>query len=355
MSIIDYDRAMRWVQDAPGGSGPHLLLGNGFSMAYNAKQFSYGALKSRASERSEIGEIAEGVFRRNDTSDFESVIKELESTASVLEVVNSDSNGGLIDQLLAEAQALKETLARAIVDLHPDVHYEIEESASDRVSNFLDNFKRIYTTNYDILLYWVLMRNLDFEDNSEYRRDDGFRGAMPEDPFVVWDNLNSSRNQTVYYLHGALHLFMNEARGELQKVTWIRTSELLLDQIRGRLEENSFPLIITEGTAENKRSRIMQSDYLGTTLRSFANIGGGLLVYGLAFSESDDHLKDAIVNSNIQHLAVSVFGDPDSENNIILRNSVNKMVLRRQALIESRKRRSPLAAKFFHAESVDLW
>lgn len=355
MKLYDYDETIDWLNDAPAKSGPHLLLGNGFSMAYSAEQFSYKALKVKAEENGEIGEIARELFASSETSDFERVIKEIEATATVLKAVKKHGNEELISDLDDEAKTLKEALARAIVELHPDVHYEIDEAAAARVGEFLDQYKKVYTTNYDILLYWVLMKNLDFDDESKFRRDDGFREARPRDPYVVWDNLNSSRNQTVYYLHGALHLFLDESRGELQKITWIRTSELLLEQIRDRLSENSLPLIITEGTSAAKRSKIMQSDYLGTTLRSFANIGGGLLVYGLAFSENDNHLTDAILNSSVSHLAVSLFGDPESENNIEIRAAVEKLITRRKAQVEANKRRTPLTVRYFDSSSVSLW
>lgn len=356
MEVKKFSESLQWVEEAEGKSGPHLLLGNGFSMAFNSEQFSYRALKDRANAMDEIGDIARGLFDANGTNDFESIIKVIESSVTVLESLDGGSYRALIKDLTLEANELKDALAKAIADLHPDTHYDIDDDALRRVGEFLKSFKNVYTTNYDVLLYWVVMNNLEKFKLDEIRYDDGFREASADDDYVVWNSFRSAQLQNVFYLHGALHLFLNEQLGQLQKVTWVRTEEALLAQIRERLAAGSFPLVVTEGTAEAKRSKILQSDYLGRNLRSLANVKGGILVYGLGFSDNDDHLKDAILNSKATRLAVSLYGDGDSESNLRLRKTMNGLVMERQAQVEASKgRRAGLEVQYFSSESVSLW
>lgn len=355
MKIFEYDEVIEWAKGAEGKSGPHLLLGNGFSMAFNPEQFSYKALKDRADQENEIGVISKRLFDARNTNDFEGVIRELDATVTVLESMDGSEHEELIEQLKREAEDLKDSLARAIADLHPDIHYDIDDEAFRRVGEFLRPYVNIYTTNYDVLLYWVLMKNMEIDATDEDRCDDGFREARPNDDYVVWDNLRSAWKQNIFYLHGALHLFLNEERGELQKVTWSRTSEVLLTQIRQRLSDRSFPLVITEGTSEAKRSKILQSDYLGRNLRSLANVGGGVVVYGLGFSDNDNHLKDAIFKSKATRLAVSLYGDPVSESNLELRSSMSALIMRRQAQAEGNRNVKPLELRYYSADSAELW
>src|SRR5204863_5736534 len=104
-------------------------------------------------------------------------------------------------------------------------------------------------------------------------------------------------SQSIHYLHGALHLF--DAGAELRKYTWRNTGVRLIDQIRTALDAGMFPHIVTEGTADEKLTRIYHSAYLSKCLRSFANIRGGLMILGLAFSANDQHLFKTMVRSKV--------------------------------------------------------
>jgi len=61
------------------GDKRKLLLGNGFSCAWNKDIFSYGALLDKARESKEFKEEAEiaAMFTEFDTKDFERIIKVL--------------------------------------------------------------------------------------------------------------------------------------------------------------------------------------------------------------------------------------------------------------------------------------
>jgi len=164
----------------------------------------------------------------------------------------------------------------------------------------------------------------------------------------VWDYLNPHR-QTVFYLHGALHLYRGEA--ELQKLTWIRTGDPLIDQIRAQLAANRFPLYVAEGTSHEKLTRIQTSDYLSRALRSLAAVGGGAMAYGMSFNPNDEHIMRSIVQSKIQRLAVSLYGDPLGPENQATMRAVDRLQSRRYGL----NPRIELDVAFFDADTIQLW
>jgi hypothetical protein len=336
-----------------GGSLPHLLLGNGFSIAQDPLAFTYSALKRRATDLGQISEIAREYFDDLDTVDFELVIRSMLDAARGIRILRHNPSDPDVLRLEAEAASLKDTLAVVLAGLHPSRPADIAESSYERVYGFLCDFRSIYTTNYDLLLYWTLIKGLDPDFVRRVGRsrtmDDGFRDPGYAAEYVTWDYLHAARTQSVFYVHGALHLFRNE--DELQKFTWSRTEIALLDQIREQLDAGYFPLYVSEGTSREKLTRIGTSDYLARGLRSLAGIANGLLVYGLAFSENDDHLIKAIAESKISRVGVSVYGALSDANNVNLARRVEELVGRRKAYNSS----LGLEVRLFDAGSVDLW
>jgi hypothetical protein len=254
-----------------------------------------------------------------------------------------------IDVLRQEAANLREALARVLASVHPERPSDISDEAYLRVRQFIQPFSRVYTTNYDLLLYWALMKDFPREHLVSRVSDDGFRdpgyiGA----PHVTWDYLKP-HSQTIFYLHGALHLFRAEA--ELRKLTWIRTAEALLDQIRTELESDYFPLYVAEGNSDAKLATIQTSDYLSKGLRSLVAISGSVATYGLSFSANDRHLMNAIVRSNVSRMAVSIYGDPDSAVNVATKQAAPAL----QSARALQERSMSLEVRFFDSASVRLW
>jgi len=352
--VVSYDEALNWLSKAgKGTNAPHLLLGNGFSIAQNPAAFTYSALQRRANDEGRISPTAQGFFEELKTVDFELVIRSMLDAARGLRILRGNPRDPDVLGLAAEAAALKEALAVVLAGLHPSLPSEIDDDAYARVYVFLASFRTIYTTNYDLLLYWTLMKGLD-EDfvalvKTSRAMDDGFRDPGYQAEYVTWDYLHAGRNQCVYYVHGALHLFRND--DELQKFTWSRTEVPLLDQVRAQLSAGYYPLYVSEGSSREKLSRISTSDYLSRGLRSLAAVANGLLVYGLAFSDNDEHLSKAVVESKVTRLAISVYGKPSAPENVKLAAKVVDLVARRLAY----NPRSPLEVMLFDASSVELW
>lgn len=352
MELVDYDEAVAWLRQLTNTKGvalnPRLLLGNGFSIAFDPAKFSYSALRSQAESQGMLSTTALHLFQQLSTQDFEIVIKTLEDAARGLAALDATKYATETVALSEEAAKLKNALAHILAALHPERPYEIADDVYLRVRRFLDQFERIYTANYDLLLYWTLMQDFTECGLEARRSDDGFRDPGYAADHVVWDHLNPHA-QSVFYLHGALHLY--RSGGGLRKLTWCRTKEPLVDQIRAQLNVDSFPLYVAEGTSTEKLARIGTNDYLGHALRSLARIGGGMLSYGMSFSGNDTHIMDAIVESKISRLAVSIFGDVDSIQNTKTIEAVQAMQSHR-----ARSTSKPeLSIKFFDATTVRLW
>ncbi len=317
----------------------HVLLGNGFSRACQDDIFSYDALFDRANFEG-LSIAARSAFGALNTTDFEVLIRALKQ-AALLTTVYLENDQELAQRLKADADGLRELLVRTIASSHPDRPAGISNEKYEACRAFLSNFKGIYTVNYDLLLYWALMQE-ELAPNIEF--DDGFR--KPDDgpaDYVTWD-VQKTDEQNVFYLHGGLHLF--DAGPELQKFTWCNTGIALIDQIRQGLETGRYPLFVAEGSADSKLDRIQHSGFLNRAYRSFAAIGGSLFIFGLSFSNSDEHILRLLDRGKIKPAFISLHGNPNSAGNM-------RIVERIQVMLARRKR--PLAIEFFDADSAKVW
>lgn len=338
--LQSFERAMRRANKT--GKKPHLLLGNGFSRACRDDIFAYGALFDRADFR-KCSPKAQQAFGTLNTSDFEVVMRALRDTAALLELYGGETHAELRARLLRDAAALREVLVHAIADSHPSQPGEIAPESYARCRAFLAQFADIYTLNYDLLLYWAVMQE---ELQPSVSFDDGFR--TPDDgpsEYVTWE-VEKTDQQNVFYLHGALHIF--DAGHEVQKYTWVNTGIRLIDQIRGALETNRYPLFVAEGESARKLARIKHSDFLARSYRSFAKIGGTLVVFGHSLANNDAHILQRISRGKIAHLLVGVHGDPEEATN-------RRLMRDARDLATGRPEKRPLLVEFFDSTSVEVW
>ena len=342
--VVTFREAHTWLMGA-GSTKPHLLLGNGFSMAYDAERFSYSALSDQAEAEGLLPASARQLMEVTGSRDFEVALRQLEATADTLEALDPVAHAGTILHLRDDIAELREALAQAVAGLHPDRPYDIADAAYVRVRRFLDAHKSIYSVSYDLLTYWTLMQ--DVPDTTS-RRSDGFRDSgVAGDETVLWD-IYEPYGQSVHYLHGALHLFLGP--DGLRKITYSRTGLPLIEQVREQLALRRYPLFVAEGDSASKMTRINNSAYLARALRSLSSCQGSLLVYGHSLDSNDDHVFQAIVRSKVKRIAVSLYGDPS--------NDVNQEIQRRVADLVTRRALgggTVLEHQFFDASSVELW
>lgn len=334
--LIPFEQAL----NETGEGKRHLLLGNGFSIACRSNIFRYQKLFEQA-DFTELPGVKEA-FTALGTTDFERMIHALQDYQLLAGIYSpTDLSGG--EQAKNDAAALRELLVRTIAQSHPARPSDIEPSEYRHAKVFLSHFDRIYTVNYDLLLYWTLMQD---EIEPQVACDDGFRkGDDPHPAYVTWEPDNTW-DQNVYYLHGAMHLF--DAGAELQKYTWTGTGVPLIEQIRAALEANKFPLFVSEATSKEKVARIRHHDYLAKAHRSIRAIQGSLFVYGLSLSDNDDHILKAIEKSKVSALYIGLNSGLNSE-------SSKRIIRRATDTVNRRPARKPLALKYFDASAVPVW
>lgn len=347
MNLLSYKDAL--IQSS--NSKRKLLLGNGFSIACRSDIFRYDTLYEQASPS--FNSNIKNAFSSLNTKDFELVMKALKNASLLVEVYNP-ANTTLIKKLKEDADTLKTILVQTIAKTHPERPSDITIDEYRTCRYFLKDFECIYTLNYDLLLYWTLMSS-DENSLEDFKLvcDDGCRTPdSGKEDYVTW-SIENTNSQNVHYLHGALHLF--DAGTELKKYTWINTGVKLIDQIRNALDKDVYPLFVSEGTADEKEEKINHSSYLSRGLRSIANIGGSLFIYGHSLAENDNHILDLIPKSNVETLYVSIYGDPASVSNSNIIFKANNMAVSRQNLILKKKKKKPLNLEFFDAATAKIW
>lgn len=333
------------VTEASRNGKTHLLLGNGFSRAIFDNTFSYSSLLDQANFEN-CSPNVRPLFDKLGTTDFEAVVKSLEDSAKVLELYLPNQSS-VVQTLRTDASKLRETLAETLAGNHPENPSEISESQYTSCRTFLRRFDRILTLNYDLLLYWVLMKELNDEsmrDSQKIISDDGFRHGEEGDDYVVWDG---DHNQNIYYLHGALHLFQGES--ELKKYTWSRTGVSLLEQINASLSDNLFPLFVSHGTSKQKKGQILRNGYLTKCFRGIYGMAGSLFTLGASLPDRDFHVLKAVSKSKITTLYVGLWGDEDSGSNRDTKRNVEQC----QSLRNSGK--YPLSIKYYNAATARPW
>lgn len=324
-------------------SGPrHLLIGNGFSIACRPNIFVYGKLFERA-DFTRLSDSARRCFDALDTNDFEKVIRALRDATHLIEIYKEEFEE-IQNRMIKDADGLREALVQAIASSHPERPSDLTEDEYIHCKAFLSHFKKIYSLNYDLLLYWVQMH---VEEGENAVSDDGFR--KPEDDFdshyVTWES-HQAHDQNTYYLHGALHIF--DAGTEIQKYTWCNTGIRLIEQTRDALQKNYFPLFVAEGSSDEKLERVRHSDFLAKAYRSFSEIGGNLFIYGHSLAENDEHYLERIEQGKIKRLFVGIHGDPESASNKAIIKRANAMPL-------IRKRSARLEVHFYDSNSASVW
>ncbi len=342
--ILSFTRAIQISGDDE--KKRHLLLGNGFSIAWRNDIFRYDSLFEQANF-SELSVEVRSLFEVLDTKDFEIVMRHLREAAKVLRVYSPTSTT-LIAKLERDAVALRDVLVRTIADNHPDSPADISDAEYNHCRTFLSKFceSRIYSLNYDLLLYWVLMHFR--ETDQALKCDDGFRKPdTGEEEYVSWDIENTNK-QNVFHLHGALYLF--DAGSVLKKYTWLNTGIRLIEQVRDALNNNLFPLIVSEGTSKEKQDKIMHSSYLSRSQRSISNISGSLFIYGHSLADNDDHILKLISKKGctVSKLFVSLYGSATSDSNIAI-------IRKAEQIKRARNQRNPLELYFYNAESAHVW
>jgi len=324
-----------------------LLTGNGFSMSYNKERFSFTSLLESAVDKGLIEESSSvyKIFQDFDTKDFEEVVKLLETSIKVLEQYSAISPENK-KKIIADSKALKNHLVEIITNNHPEKITEVTDDEYLCSTDFINKYHKIYTLNYDLLLYWSTIKLMDFIEQGKLKKDnlkptDGFHDDSEFSDFVVFGNDSSS--QEIYYLHGALHIF--DKKDKIIKNTFSRTSIALKEQTLQNLEQDIYPVFVSEGTSKQKKAKIIHNAYLNHCYKSLGAIGSrnsSLVVFGTLLKTNDAHIREAILNNKVNTIYFGVGSEEE----------IQQLQEFKAELIESRRTKN---VKFYDYRTVSVW
>jgi hypothetical protein len=312
----------------------HLLLGSGFSTAYG-ERYDYGNLFEKVQERiaDEDSELARLMLRRR-THNVEWVIRWLGRAETPGEL------GLPRSQVRQWQDRVRGVFCEVMIDRHDASSTCITDEEVAHCRRFLDHYDRVFTTNYDLLIGWVVLR-------SGGKIADGFRSsAKAGGPAFRPGSLKRAKH---LYLHGCFYLY--EHGGVTRR---LRSGDYpsLIEAIEGELlGDGRRPLYVAEGYADTKMRRIGKNAYLSECLGELKRIDGSLVVFGHRLSVYDRHIREAIAaNPNLDRIFVALFDDPDDRSNRDIRRRVLKMAKERMTLTGR-----PLEVHFFQSKGVPVW
>lgn len=272
---MSIDSSLHHWEDLAACEWPGLLLGNGASRAVSGR-FRYGSLLEVARTASDrLTDKSLQVFKSLDTQNFEAVLGGLLTASRVNAAL------GLDDGSVRETYCnVKHALIQAVRCVHPPWDC-IDKSVFQRINTALREYRHVFSTNYDLLMYWSVMQDkahfVDF-----FWHDDGL--------FDLADTAVHRENVTeVLYLHGALHL-ERSVSGQSKKRRW-QPGENLLESFQTQDYSRLWlPLFISEGDYGEKVNAIARSDYLYFAYSKFREYKGPIVVFGHSLGEVDKHL-----------------------------------------------------------------
>jgi hypothetical protein len=276
-------RQWEWIKKDFSSSS--ILLGNGFSINFsNSLRYKYlydffiAGCSNFASE----------LFRQFDTKNFESVLESLETAKIVCDTLKISSS-----ELEKYKSEIREGLIASINQMHPrpiNVNYD----QIKWISRQFEGFNNIFTTNYDLFLYYIILEIKKFGDHLFTNYSNRYN---------CFENPDTMRKHHIYYLHGALFLFE-------QGLTTLKIKRLndgwLLDEITAQISANNYPLFISEGKSLTKLKSIQSNPYLRFCMKRLEeNSDKNLVVFGQSLSEQDEHIV-RIIDKHYAKVAVSI-------------------------------------------------
>jgi len=132
-----------------------------------------------------------------------------------------------------------------------------------------------------------------------------------------------------------LHIF--DAGDDIQKITFSRTNERLIDQTRKALDKGLFPLFVSEGSSQQKIEKIKHNSYLYTCYQQFCSDVKGyvkesngepdtaMVIYGHSLNSVDDHFWSKLMRGKIRDVYVSVYGGLESASGLDIQQNAERL------------------------------
>ena len=344
MSEMSFDEVVKMLRHKKRTMS--LLMGNGFSIAYDKEIFSYNALYDFLSSKDD--QLLSKLFGAVKTRNFELVMQQLDVTIALLDAFDADDE--LKDQIRLAADRLRTSLLQSIKELHPEHVYKIPDDKCAACQSFLHMFLegngQVFTTNYDLLLYWIMMRQQQDKHIDGFGKEllnpvEAAKGDEPDWSDLFWGP--NQVKQNIHYLHGALHLF--DVGSDVIKEQY-GGSAYLLENIAARLDQGNYPIFVTAGNGDEKLEHIRHNQYLSFCYDRLCELEGSLVTFGFNFGPYDEHLIEAInkaakrgakVTDKLWSIYIGTYSEEDEKH------------------IESIKSRFQLKVHTFDAKTANVW
>ena len=352
-------RIRKWAELADCG-WESLILGNGASIALHSG-FQYSALLHEAIQQPGVGPKVKALFERLGTTDFERVLGRLRNAKEVLDALSADAR-----EVTRAYDNVRSALVNAVHEVHPA--YGKVQRDLPTFGQFLRLFRKVVSLNYDVLVYWALLR---VNDDTPLAVKDGFvpdptdpdRGALrfPEGDWkwLLRDHAGVKNPTLIVYPHGAL-ILAAERDGRHRKIVTAEAlretggpTGLLSTITQAWADEGVVPLFVSEGDSVQKRAAIRRNDYLSLVYAQILpSLGESVVIYGWSMRDQDAHLVERIFaprarRQHVDRVAVSVHVAGHSRADLETRCAEVKARLR--------ARNHALRVEFFDAASPGAW
>jgi len=295
-----------------------LILGNGFGISYDVAagtdSFCWDSLVDLCDfdNGNPLLELLEEC-----NFDFEIVHQKINNAISVIE--NYEGENELSKKLVGEIQILRDQLISAVAKSHPpslnrDCTRVEGREISRMVSScrkFLTQFDKVFSLNYDLLLYWVRCFDNDFLGNDCFAKDG--------------DDLVFSADEDAEFLfpHGALFITRDAISA---KKTRSSKKHPILARVKENIENGAFPMCVSEGTGDQKLTAIKSNEYLSFSYGKIKESKGTVFTFGASFLEGKDvHIIKALIQSPATRIVVGDYKPSKANKHRLLHEFIRVM------------------------------
>lgn len=274
-----------------------LIVGNGGSRAVSpsfdyANLYAYGLTHGYID--SKVEDIFNEFFPKNKPKDFERMLYRLWQADFVTQKL-----AGKVPQIRDAYLAVRQALIKTVKGVHPD---PTTLAGLVEIGAYLRHFKRVFSLNYDLIVYWAYIAAHSAARNSVV---DGFINQEFTDDIASF--AASYRASTlVLYPHGNLTLYQTPATKKEKKVHREANQDLLA-AISYRWRTGVIPLFVSEAKSDQKAAAIAKSPYLSVVNNDvLPDSGPSVTIYGWSMSKQDVHILRRLGSGNYTRAAVSI-------------------------------------------------
>lgn len=286
---------MDWAAVDPSLTNSGLLLGNGASRVI-WDNFQYDSLFQKAKSLpagQALTATDEAIFTAYNTTNFEGVLQALATTDKTLNALTKPD-----PVIMQRYSHIRRALVHSVHGTHIP-HNRIPDATLQTIADELNRYEFVYSTNYDLLVYWSVM-HVDAKDFKDFFWcDDKCFDLAKSD---VW-----GKPTKLLFVHGGLHIYI-DAHGNTCKL--VAGADPILEQFE---KGTTIPVFVSEGTYQDKLAAIYRSDYPSFAYSTLMQHDGPMVIFGQGLGDSDQHIVNALNKAGLKELVVGIYPGSDQQ------------------------------------------